>query len=101
MSETDLCVLVARHTEAQRWGLPGEPGVNVLELNLELDDEMDQPNEILEGANFPPPRRGFDRLVAAVCGDDSPCSGVTGIGGVTRIRQNDDDLRDVTGNRTA
>jgi K+-transporting ATPase ATPase C chain len=29
--------LVARHTQARSWGIFGEPRVNVLELNLELD----------------------------------------------------------------
>ena len=32
-----LRVLVAKHTEARQFGLLGEPRVNVLELNLELD----------------------------------------------------------------
>jgi K+-transporting ATPase ATPase C chain len=32
-----LKVLVARHTQARTWGIFGEPRVNVLELNLELD----------------------------------------------------------------
>jgi K+-transporting ATPase ATPase C chain len=30
-------VLVARHTQARTWGIFGEPRVNVLELNLDLD----------------------------------------------------------------
>ena len=37
MSEGDLRALVARHTERRQWGFLGEPRVNVLELNLELD----------------------------------------------------------------
>lgn len=31
--------LVARHTEGRTFGLLGEPRVNVVELNIELDDE--------------------------------------------------------------
>lgn len=37
MSERDVRAVVARHTEARQWGFLGEPRVNVLELNLELD----------------------------------------------------------------
>jgi len=37
MNEDDLRVLVKKHTEGRQLGLLGEPGVNVLELNLELD----------------------------------------------------------------
>jgi K+-transporting ATPase ATPase C chain len=37
MSEGDVRAAVARHTEARLWGFLGEPRVNVLELNLELD----------------------------------------------------------------
>jgi len=37
MSEGDVRAAVVRHTEARQWGFLGEPRVNVLELNLELD----------------------------------------------------------------
>ena len=37
ISEADLRVLVAAHTDGRTFGVLGEPRVNVLELNLELD----------------------------------------------------------------
>ncbi|HMD40075.1 MAG TPA: potassium-transporting ATPase subunit KdpC [Candidatus Acidoferrum sp.] len=37
MSDTDLRALVARHTLGRQLGVLGEPRVNVVELNLELD----------------------------------------------------------------
>jgi K+-transporting ATPase ATPase C chain len=37
MSEGDLRSLIARHTQAPQFGFLGEPRVNVLELNLDLD----------------------------------------------------------------
>lgn len=37
MSESDLRDLVAKHTQARQFGILGEPRVNVLELNLDLD----------------------------------------------------------------
>ena len=37
ISETDLRTIVARHTRGRDLGFLGEPRVNVLELNLELD----------------------------------------------------------------
>jgi len=37
LKETELRQIVNRHTEARTFGLLGEPRVNVLELNLELD----------------------------------------------------------------
>jgi K+-transporting ATPase ATPase C chain len=37
ISVDSLKSLVARHTQARTWGIFGEPRVNVLELNLDLD----------------------------------------------------------------
>jgi K+-transporting ATPase ATPase C chain len=37
MSEADVSALVANHTEARQFGFLGEPRVNVLELNVDLD----------------------------------------------------------------
>lgn len=37
MGESDLRNLVAKHTEGRQFGVLGEPRVNVLELNLDLD----------------------------------------------------------------
>jgi potassium-transporting ATPase KdpC subunit len=37
VSEQDLQALVAKHTLQRDWGFLGEPRVNVLELNLDLD----------------------------------------------------------------
>lgn len=37
VSEADLRVIVANHTEGRQLGFLGEPRVNVLELNLDLD----------------------------------------------------------------
>lgn len=37
MSEQDVQALVKRHTQGRQWGFLGEPRVNVLDLNLDLD----------------------------------------------------------------
>ena len=39
MSETDLHAVVVRHTLQRQFGFLGEPRVNVLELNLDLDEQ--------------------------------------------------------------
>jgi K+-transporting ATPase ATPase C chain len=38
MNEADLRELVQRHTQQRQFGFLGEPRVNVLELNLDLDE---------------------------------------------------------------
>jgi K+-transporting ATPase ATPase C chain len=39
-SVDQLRALVAKHTEGRQWGFFGEPRVNVLELNIELDQSF-------------------------------------------------------------
>lgn len=43
MSESGLRLLVAQHTTGRQFGLFGEPRVNVLELNLDLDSSHPKP----------------------------------------------------------
>lgn len=45
MSEADLRRLVERHTSSRQLGFLGEPRVNVLMLNLDLDKEKPLPTE--------------------------------------------------------
>jgi K+-transporting ATPase ATPase C chain len=40
LSEDDVRRVVAAHTEGRQFGFLGEPAVNVLELNLDLDSKM-------------------------------------------------------------
>ena len=40
MSEEQLRTVIVRHTEGRQLGFLGEPRVNVLELNLDLDEEF-------------------------------------------------------------
>ena len=37
MSVADVLAAIDKHTSGRQWGIFGEPGVNVLELNLALD----------------------------------------------------------------
>ena len=43
MSDSDLRALIQKHTEGRTFGFLGEPGVNVLLLNLELDESRPIP----------------------------------------------------------
>jgi K+-transporting ATPase ATPase C chain len=40
ISEAQLHQLIAKHTDGRQWGLLGEPRVNVLKLNLDLDRQF-------------------------------------------------------------
>jgi K+-transporting ATPase ATPase C chain len=40
VSEEQVLQLVTEHTQGRQWGFLGEPRVNVLELNLELDRQF-------------------------------------------------------------
>jgi K+-transporting ATPase ATPase C chain len=40
ITEDELTRIVARHTQGRQFGFLGEPRVNVLELNLELDQQL-------------------------------------------------------------
>jgi K+-transporting ATPase ATPase C chain len=43
MSEQDVRAAVLRHTQGRQWGFLGEPRVNVLDLNLDLDASHPMP----------------------------------------------------------
>jgi len=43
MSETEVRQFVSAHTEGRTFGFLGEPRVNILELNLDLDDRTPMP----------------------------------------------------------
>ena len=40
MSEVDLAALVDKYTDGRDWGILGEPGVNIVKLNLALDGKF-------------------------------------------------------------
>jgi K+-transporting ATPase ATPase C chain len=45
INEVQLQELVSKHTEDRQWGFLGEPRVNVLELNLDLDRQFPGPKQ--------------------------------------------------------
>jgi len=44
LSESDVRAIISAHTEGRQFGFLGEPRVNVLELNLELDTKKPMKN---------------------------------------------------------
>lgn len=50
MSESALRAMIRNHTEDRQFGILGEPRVNVLELNLDLDARHPLPNPAKRGA---------------------------------------------------
>jgi K+-transporting ATPase ATPase C chain len=55
MSEQAVQALVAKHTAGRQWGFMGEPRVNVLELNLDLDVAHSMA-KVAENRNDAPPQ---------------------------------------------
>jgi potassium-transporting ATPase KdpC subunit len=51
MSEAELRTVVEAHTAGRQFGFLGEPRVNVLELNLDLDNRKPMPSRALAGAS--------------------------------------------------
>ena len=49
MSEAELRTIVNAHIEGRQFGFLGEPRVNVLELNLDLDSKKPMPSRALAG----------------------------------------------------
>jgi potassium-transporting ATPase KdpC subunit len=50
MSEEAVRQFVQKHTQGRQWGFLGEPRVNVLELNLDLDSQAAQPRTAMASA---------------------------------------------------
>lgn len=53
MSESDLQVMIRKHTTGRQFGVLGEPRVNVLELNLDLDAMHPMPSPANAGSGSP------------------------------------------------